>query len=113
MKCNLFVDDLRTGPCNGWTETQKGWENWIVVRSVENAKWFLQQGLVENLSLDNDMGKNSETGLLNPTGLDLVKWMIESGFWPEGVITIHSENFINAQRMKDDIDMYRPNFDNA
>jgi len=101
-KINLFFDDLRAGPCNGWNENDGpvGWENWMVVRSVENAKWLLEMGVVADLAMDHDMGDNSDTGELNPDGSALVKWMIETETWPSGVITIHSCNYEKAQHMK-------------
>lgn len=105
---NVFLDDNRKGPANEFGEVQEGWENWIIVRSVENAKVLLKTGLVEKLSLDNDMGVNSLTGELNQEGKQLVKWMIEENCWPKGEITIHSQNFGACMSMKADIDRFRP-----
>ena len=104
---NVFFDDWKPGPSNQWGNPDYGWEKWIVVRSVENVKWFLEQGLVNDLSLDHDMGMNSETGEENPNGSALVRWMIETGKWPKGSVSIHSDNYLKAQQMRDDINRNR------
>lgn len=106
---NVYLDDLRCGPNNDWERRTCGWEGWVIVRSVENVKVLLKAGLVDNLSLDNDMGFNSMVlGQLNLTGKDLVLWMVSENIWPKGTITIHSENFICARDMKELIDRFRP-----
>lgn len=110
MSFNLFLDDERTGPNNDFITRLNGWEDWVIVRSVENAKTLLRLGLVNNLSLDNDMGQDSG-GKNLPTGSELVKFMIEENCWPVGEITIHSQNLIAAQNMKADIDRFRPTSD--
>lgn len=108
---NVYLDDLKPGPNNDYLGVPyPQWETWVIVRSVENVKKLLELGLVNNLSLDHDMGLNSETFNENPNGSDLVKWMIESGVWPKGIITIHSQNIGKAKEMKSDIDKFRPPF---
>lgn len=104
---NIYLDDNRKGPSNEFDNTQEGWENWVIVRSVENAKLLLKAGLVENLSLDHDLGIDADKIEL-PNGSDLVKFMIGENCWPTGEITIHSQNLIAAQQMKADIDRFRP-----
>ena len=105
---NLYLDDTRMGPFNDPTGYNEGWERWVIVRSVENAKQLLALGLVQDLSLDNDMGMNSEEGGYNPEGMELVKWMVDTGLWPKGVITIHSANYIRADQMRSLINQARP-----
>ena len=107
-KISVFLDDLRIGPHNDFDNSKIGWENWIIVRSVPVLKQLLILGIVENISIDHDLGMNSETGKENESGSDLVRWMIEKGHWPKGVITIHSQNLIKAQQMRDDISRFRP-----
>lgn len=82
---NVYLDDMRVGP----DFTVVGWENWVVVRSVENAKILLEKGLVDNMSLDHDMGTGDNNRLL-PTGYDLVCWMEEKNIWPKGKIYLHT-----------------------
>jgi hypothetical protein len=109
---NVYMDDNRIGPGSDYTASDfhvsVGWEKWVIVRSVKSVKELLQSGLVNDLSLDHDMAYNSETGKENENGSDLVRWMIEEGHWPKGLITIHSQNHIKAQQMRDDINRFRP-----
>ena len=102
------MDDNRPGPNNMEDCILYGWEDWVIVRSAENVKKLLQMGLVNDLSLDHDMGINSKTSEENTNGRQLVLWMINENKWPKGVITIHSQNLKRAQDMKDDIDRFRP-----
>jgi hypothetical protein len=88
---NIFMDDVRSGP------TEK---SWVVVRGVENVKILLEAGLVDDMSLDHDMGYKQQTGY------DLVKWMAENDCWPKGDIVIHSANIVGAENMKCMIDNY-------
>lgn len=92
---NVYMDDVRPGP----DIFDEDWDKWVVVRSVENVKILLN--LIDDLSLDHDMGDNHETGY------DLVKWMAENQKWPEGITTIHSQHPVGAQQMKGVIDRYR------
>lgn len=108
-KINLFLDDLREGPNNDWGRGEAGWENWVVVRSVENAKWLLEMGVVHHLSLDHDMGYNSiDSSKENENGMVLVRWMVENSIWPSGDISIHSANIERALVMRETLNKYRP-----
>jgi hypothetical protein len=84
----------------GEDHNKENWQDWVIVRSVENCKMLLKMRLVEDLSLDHDMGDQE-------TGMDLVKWMCETGYFPSGKITIHSANFDAAQRMQSYLDNYK------
>lgn len=106
---NLFLDDSRPGPHNAFGTPEVGWENWVIVRNVENAKRLLEADLVDDMSLDHDLGYNSEHGGENPNGKALVLWMVETGHWPRGKITLHSAHYTRAVEMKELIDRYRPN----
>ena len=77
---NLYLDDMRT-PMNGMMPDTF----WVVVRTIEATKTLLLAGLVEEMSLDHDLG-------LGDTGYDLVKWMEAQNVWPSGSITVHSAN---------------------
>jgi len=104
---NLYLDDLRPGPYNN--DIYEGWEDWVIVRSIANAKTLLLTGLVNDMSLDHDMGYDSRKSKQpNPDGKSLVMWMVEENCWPKGIITIHSAHIGRAKEMKELIDRYRP-----
>ncbi len=105
---NVFLDDWRPGPYNRHDNPDPGWDKWVICRHVDQVKRFLELGLVNDLSLDHDLGQSTDTGKLNPDGGDLVKWMIETNTWPKGQISIHSANITEAMNMKADIDRFRP-----
>lgn len=107
---NVYLDDDRSGPGNHFGDVSIGWENWVIARSVQSVQELLNLGLVNDLSLDHDLGYNSKSGELNANGRTLVMWMIENNIWPKGEITIHSQNLIKAIEMKADIDKFRPPF---
>lgn len=97
---NLFVDDSRPKP-----------EGWTIVRSYTDAKLYLApcpipgcrmclHPLVENLSLDHDMGKDGINGT------DFVRWMVETGNWPKNKPVVHSDNPDGSKRMRDLIDRF-------
>ena len=78
---NVYLDDIREPPAN-----------FILVRTVEECKDILKNNKVNILSLDHDMGDDQ------PTGYDLIKWMIENNIYP-GVITVHSLNPVGKKNM--------------
>ena len=110
---NLFLDDIRRPSNVGLND-----DNWVVVRTAEEAFEILKQGNVADLSLDHDLGMTYKrtSGLpysesyndLAKTGYDLCKWMCEQNVWPSGQIYIHSSNPVGRQAMKQLIDRYRP-----
>ncbi len=102
---NLYLDDTRSGPSNDFGRSDNNWHEWVVVRSVANAKVLLETGLVQDLSLDHDLGCDSNDTAL-PNGKDLVLWMVECGCWPKGDITIHSNHYTRAKEMKELVDQY-------
>jgi hypothetical protein len=55
---NLYLDDLRIGLHNGCGEAKEGREDWIIVKSTENAKLLFSLAVVENLSLDHGTEDN-------------------------------------------------------
>lgn len=75
----VFLDDERPTP-----------EGWVGVRWPEEAIELLQSGVVEELSLDHDLGDDA-----HGTGYDVVLWIEEavvtSGFRPPR-IRVHSAN---------------------
>ncbi len=104
MAINIYLDDVRPG----FSEEIVGWEDWVVVRSVDTAKQLLMNCVVQGMSLDHDMGTNSHSGQLNPTGYDLLKWMIEHDCKPQGKISVHSGNPVGANTMREFIKRYLP-----
>lgn len=80
---NLWVDDTRPAP-----------EGWIWCQSVDAAKMLLRTKNVENVSLDHDLG------LDQPTGYDLVRWMVENHIWPKNKPIIHSINPVGMVKMR-------------
>ena len=99
---NIYLDDIRCGPSNDfYGPINSGWQEWVIVRSIENAKILLELGLVNDMSLDHDLSAEE-------TGYDLCKWMGETGHWPKGDISVHSANPVGARSMAGYIDRYKP-----
>lgn len=99
----LWHDDIRTPP--------DGWE-WA--RTNAQAMVFLEQGEVDEISLDHDLGYHDVSlpedpddlaevlilkGQGEETGMDLVRWMVETKRVPPKV-TIHSWNPPGAANMR-------------
>lgn len=85
-KINLYVDDLRDCP-NGFQ----------IARTVEEAKYYLENFEVAILSLDHDLGID-EQGKLLSTGYDLVKYICEEGLSVEKIY-IHTDNSVGRDNM--------------
>ncbi len=99
---NVYMDDIRHGPDVGsWKGGMEEWHKWIIVRSVNSVKRLLELGLVNDLSLDHDMGSEI-------TGYDLTKWMAETGYWPKGKIWVHTANVVGRENMVATINRYHP-----
>lgn len=81
----LWLDDVREAP-----------EGWVHVKTVEEAKAYLEKGNVFRASLDHDLGDDAHNG----TGYALVCWMEESGHWPKYPPQVHSANPVGAQKMR-------------
>lgn len=77
----LWVDDERPAPL--------GWERAV---NAESAKAALQRYDVEQVSLDHDLGLESESGY------ELLCWMFEQGYWPP-TIHVHSMNPVGRRQM--------------
>lgn len=78
----LWLDDVRPAP--------PGWHH---AYTAEQAKAAMLTGRVVYASLDHDLG------FLQPTGYDLIRWMINSGVWPQYRPGVHSGNYRGAARM--------------
>ncbi len=108
----IWLDDARTAPL-GWTRTQ----------DIEEVKKLLRVGEVEELALDNDLGRYPPCATCNDNacpivideqgdgcscschafyaeGYKLVDWMEEQNLWPKCRPTVHSNNRPAADRMR-------------
>lgn len=85
----LWVDDQRPAP-PGWTQA----------RSVEEAQAALVTGLVEEASLDHDLGFEQTDGGA------LVRWMAMTGHWPKARPAVHSTNPAGRAYMEGVIERY-------
>lgn len=84
----VWLDDVRPVPDPGWTAT----------RTAEETIALLAAHVVEDLSLDNDLGGHLTEGWT------VARWMRETGLWPTGRVAVHSTNQRRRGRMIDDID---------
>lgn len=113
----LWLDDCRPAP-----------EGWTRVTSVDEAKIYVEQYEIDEMSLDHDLGmapwcaecqarSDSPDDIedpdecrckchreIAPTGYDFVKWLVETEYWPVEKPRVHSANPIGAKRMRDLID---------
>lgn len=96
---NLWLDDERLPP-----------PGWVWVKSVDEAIAYLNLGVVNHMSLDHDLGVESEGDPLvikeAKTGYDLTKWMAENQTWSREAPTVHSANPAGAANMKSVINRY-------
>jgi hypothetical protein len=88
----LWLDDVRPAP-----------EGWHWVRTAIEALMWMITGVVEEASLDHDLGgvPANHGGTYDfslPNGGDLVTWMVERNLFPHR-ITVHSWNVIAFARM--------------
>lgn len=86
QRINLYLDDLRDCP-----------EGFVIARTVDEAKYYLDNFQVEVLSLDHDLGVDEQGNLL-PTGYDLVKYICEKGLRAEKIY-IHTDNSVGRENM--------------
>jgi hypothetical protein len=82
----VFLDDVRSAP-----------EGWIRVHWPSEAIAMLETGMVEELSLDHDLGDDKQG-----TGYDVILWIEEAvalrSFMPPKII-VHSANPPAAEKM--------------
>lgn len=100
MSIKLWHDDVRPAP-----------EGWVWCKTNEKAQEVLASAIVDECSLDHDLGA-VPTGEMDPrevlylqgsaeeTGLHLVEWMIANEKVPP-IVRIHSWNPPGAKRMAD------------
>lgn len=85
-KINLYIDDLRDCP-----------DGFVIARTVEQAKYYLENFQIDILSLDHDLGSDDKGNLL-PTGYDLVKYICEYGLRVEKIY-LHTDNAVGRENM--------------
>ena len=95
---NVFMDDVRLGPMLQYNGMPGPFgevpdPTWVIVRDIEVVKTLLREDLIENLSLDHDMGQDPENGYT------LCAWMQDCDYWPHGVISVHSANPTGKAKM--------------
>ena len=85
----IYLDDVREAP-----------EGWILIRTGESLIAILraQEGKIEALSLDHDLGEGKMSGY------EVLKWMEAQvflyGYKPPKTILIHSDNPVGRKNMK-------------
>ncbi|MBT2759902.1 hypothetical protein J7E85_01380 [Paenibacillus sp. ISL-20] len=85
-KINLYVDDLRDCP-----------EGFVVARTYYEAKHILETQDVSILTLDHDLGEDTE-GKELPNGYDLVKYICEHGLKADKIY-LHTDNPVGRDNM--------------
>lgn len=86
MAINLYLDDLRSCP-----------KEFILVKTVEEAIYYLTNFEVSILSLDHDLGEDKE-GKLLPTGYDLAKYICENDINIKEIY-LHTDNPVGRENM--------------
>ena len=85
-KINLYVDDLRDCP-----------HGFVIARTVDQAKYYLENFQIAILSLDHDLGMD-EQGEIIPTGYDLVKYICQKGLRADRIY-LHTQNPVGRENM--------------
>jgi hypothetical protein len=85
-KINLYLDDLRDCP-----------DGFMIARTIEQAKYYLENFHVEILSLDHDLGMDERENMI-PTGYDLVKYICKKGLRADRIY-IHTDNSVGRENM--------------
>jgi len=86
----VFLDDIRDPPD----------DSWILLRTGESTMAFLctQEGNIDTLSLDHDLGEGKKTGY------EVLKWIEAQvflhGYKPPKEIIVHSANPVGIKNMK-------------
>lgn len=83
---NIYLDDLRVCP-----------EGFQIARTYEDAVRLIEDNKVDVLSLDHDLGEDSNGDLLK-SGYDLVKYICENNCDIKKVY-IHTDNVVGRENM--------------
>lgn len=87
-RINIYLDDIRTCP-----------EGFVIARTYERAVELLKNNKVNILSLDHDLGEDSNGKLLK-TGYDLVKYICENDC-DINEIYLHTDNPVGKVNMSE------------
>lgn len=90
MMINVYLDDFR--PCP---------EGFVLARNVEECLLLLGNSKVNILSLDHDLG------IGEPTGYDLVKEMVERGYYANEIY-LHSSSTSGRMNMYELLQKHKP-----
>lgn len=102
-RIRLWLDDQRPAPAG-----------WFPVHTVEIAELLLAAGIVDEASLDHDLGwceacqqrfqgqpvSTKDQCPHVPSGYDLCLWMAQTGHWPRVPPSVHSGNLEGGARMR-------------
>jgi len=91
MKLNIYLDDIREIPNH-----LEGL--WIPIRTAEDVIYLLKKGVVKDMSLDHDLGKDY-FGHERLNGYELLCYMERDNLWPKGKIYVHSANPVGREKM--------------
>jgi hypothetical protein len=111
----LYLDDVRSPPDDTWTVARTAAEAWrlLLAHEVECASLDHDLGIcptctpgerhegaeiVVMASLEAICGKGCRCDC-HATGYDFVKWMAESGLWPQFKPAVHSANPVGKSNM--------------
>lgn len=124
MILSLYLDDLRQCP-----------KDWTLARNIREAQRFVEANHpnITYMSLDHDLGicycracLFSDSGgepclndnyeptcgctchVMEPSGLDFLKWIGEKGYWPKVRPMVHSANPVGAKNMQNYINDFGP-----
>jgi len=102
-KWQLFLDDIRQPSSDDFTQAYT---------MGDAVKLIQKYGMPSYISFDHDLGSDSVTGELLPTGYDLAKWIVENDQngtvqIPESFrFTVHSNNPIDAENIRSLLSSY-------
>lgn len=91
----LWLDDERDPKSNKIQSLFGADGDEIWVKTIEQAIYYLKQGIVESISLDHDLGYQK-------TGLDLANWIEENAFngnLERLIWSVHSRNPVGAKKI--------------
>ncbi len=75
-------------------------DGWVLIRDIPTVVRWLEKGLINNLSLDHDMGHGKDPLGNEINGEWLMKYIANRNCWPKGEVTVHSENVAGAKIMR-------------
>lgn len=81
--------------------------DWVVTQTVAETIKLLETRMVDELSLDHDLGEDDTVG----TGYDVLLWLEQQvatkGFKPPAILKVHSANSAARPKMEQAIEQIR------